>query len=379
MSPTDPDATWAIDVAYRPGVTDNEGESIRVGAAHAGLHGLDAVRTLRRVYLRGALPYEVVEELAYGLLANDLVEGTLISLPDDTSASAAFYSKLIRASGAPDAAHRCCRAARCRRRGADAHQPGRACWPSTWPRCRRCGPTTARPDASPPTASSRPSRRPGPSTARTRPSRRWCAIRQTHSPATTSRAIPATIDGILRTLLMEPTRAINPPWLSRRLSTTPASWPSATTRSRSRSRRTTILRRSSRSAARTPASAASCAMCWASRRQPIANTDVLCFGPPDLSAPTQLPGGVLHPRRIAAGVVAGVRDYGNKLGIPTVNGAVLYDPGYTAQPAGVLRHGRALRRAASTRPGASPAMRWWCSAGAPAATASTARPSRRPS
>ena len=31
-------------------------------------------------------------------------------------------------------------------------------------------------------------------------------------------------------------------------------------------------------------------------------------------------------------VVAGVRDYGNKLGIPTVNGAVLYDPGYTANP-----------------------------------------------
>jgi phosphoribosylformylglycinamidine synthase subunit PurSL len=27
-----------------------------------------------------------------------------------------------------------------------------------------------------------------------------------------------------------------------------------------------------------------------------------------------------------------VRDYGNKLGIPTVNGAVLYDPGYTANP-----------------------------------------------
>jgi phosphoribosylformylglycinamidine synthase len=64
---------------------------------------------------------------------------------------------------------------------------------------------------------------------------------------------------------------------------------------------------------------------------PIANTDVLCFGPLDLPADALSPG-VLHPRRIAAGVVAGVRDYGNKLGIPTVNGAVLYDPGYTANP-----------------------------------------------
>lgn len=65
--------------------------------------------------------------------------------------------------------------------------------------------------------------------------------------------------------------------------------------------------------------------------QPIANTDVLCFGPLDLPE-RELSDGVLHPRSIAAGVVAGVRDYGNKLGIPTVNGAVLYDPGYTANP-----------------------------------------------
>ncbi|NNJ10124.1 phosphoribosylformylglycinamidine synthase subunit PurL [Chloroflexales bacterium ZM16-3] len=62
--------------------------------------------------------------------------------------------------------------------------------------------------------------------------------------------------------------------------------------------------------------------------RPIANTDVLCFGPPEDRAPE----GVLSPQRIAAGVVAGVRDYGNKLGIPTVNGAVLFDPGYTANP-----------------------------------------------
>ena len=64
---------------------------------------------------------------------------------------------------------------------------------------------------------------------------------------------------------------------------------------------------------------------------PIANTDVLCFGPPDLPF-SSLPAGVLHPRRIAEGVTAGIEDYGNKMGIPTVNGAILYDPGYTANP-----------------------------------------------
>ena len=78
--------------------------------------------------------------------------------------------------------------------------------------------------------------------------------------------------------------------------------------------------------------------------RPIANTDILCFGPQDLPL-DQLPAGVLHPRRIQDGVVAGIEDYGNKMGIPTVNGAILYDPGYTANPLvfcgclGILPHG----------------------------------------
>lgn len=65
--------------------------------------------------------------------------------------------------------------------------------------------------------------------------------------------------------------------------------------------------------------------------KPIANTDILCFGPQNLN-PSSLPEGILHPRRIQSGVVAGVQDYGNKIGIPTVNGAILYDEGYTANP-----------------------------------------------
>lgn len=62
--------------------------------------------------------------------------------------------------------------------------------------------------------------------------------------------------------------------------------------------------------------------------RPIAVTDVLCFAPPDHRQPE----GVLPPRRIRDGVVAGVEDYGNKMGLPTVNGAVLYHPGYAANP-----------------------------------------------
>jgi phosphoribosylformylglycinamidine synthase len=65
--------------------------------------------------------------------------------------------------------------------------------------------------------------------------------------------------------------------------------------------------------------------------RPIAATDVLCFGPQDLDF-ADLPAGVLHPRRIASGVVHGIEDYGNKLGVPVVNGAVLYDEGYVGNP-----------------------------------------------
>jgi len=65
--------------------------------------------------------------------------------------------------------------------------------------------------------------------------------------------------------------------------------------------------------------------------KPIANTDILCFGNQDVSF-KDLPEGVLHPKRIMSGVVAGVQDYGNKIGVPTVNGAILFDEGYTANP-----------------------------------------------
>ncbi len=65
--------------------------------------------------------------------------------------------------------------------------------------------------------------------------------------------------------------------------------------------------------------------------RPVCNTDVFCFAPPDTPHDT-LPPGVLHPKSVMQGVVAGVRDYGNRMGIPTVNGAVYFDERYLGNP-----------------------------------------------
>lgn len=65
--------------------------------------------------------------------------------------------------------------------------------------------------------------------------------------------------------------------------------------------------------------------------RPVCNTDVFCFARPDFPA-DELPPGVLHPKAVMEGVVAGVRDYGNRMGIPTVNGAVYFDDRYLGNP-----------------------------------------------
>ena len=65
--------------------------------------------------------------------------------------------------------------------------------------------------------------------------------------------------------------------------------------------------------------------------KPILNTDIFCFAPPDFDY-DNLPAGVLHPRSIFKGVRAGVADYGNRLGIPTLNGAIRFDERYLANP-----------------------------------------------
>ena len=61
--------------------------------------------------------------------------------------------------------------------------------------------------------------------------------------------------------------------------------------------------------------------------QPVALVDPLFFG--NLDTPyNKIPRGTKHPLYLFTGVVSGIRDYGNRVGIPTIAGMVFFDDGY---------------------------------------------------
>lgn len=63
--------------------------------------------------------------------------------------------------------------------------------------------------------------------------------------------------------------------------------------------------------------------------KPIASTDVFCVAHHDMK---NIPTGCLPPKQILTEIVGGVRDYGNRMGIPTINGAVSFDNRYVGNP-----------------------------------------------
>ena len=62
----------------------------------------------------------------------------------------------------------------------------------------------------------------------------------------------------------------------------------------------------------------------------VCNTDVFCFASPFHTG--ELPPRLLHPRRVMEGVRKGVEDGGNKSGVPTVNGSIVYDERFLGKP-----------------------------------------------
>ncbi len=81
----------------------------------------------------------------------------------------------------------------------------------------------------------------------------------------------------------------------------------------------------------------------------IFNTDVFCFAPPDYPGP--IPRGLLHPKRIFEGVREGVEHGGNKSGIPTVNGSIVFDERYLGKPLVFCGTGGVLPLEVCGRPG----------------------------
>lgn len=66
--------------------------------------------------------------------------------------------------------------------------------------------------------------------------------------------------------------------------------------------------------------------------KPIGSLDVFCFGAPDTTMDHIKADDVIHPLGVMRGVVRGVRDYGNRMGIPTISGAIQFDDAYIYNP-----------------------------------------------
>ncbi len=62
----------------------------------------------------------------------------------------------------------------------------------------------------------------------------------------------------------------------------------------------------------------------------VCNTDVFCFASPFHKE--ELPPRLLHPRRVLEGVREGVEHGGNKSGVPTVNGSLVFDERFLGKP-----------------------------------------------
>jgi phosphoribosylformylglycinamidine synthase len=64
--------------------------------------------------------------------------------------------------------------------------------------------------------------------------------------------------------------------------------------------------------------------------KPVLSTDVFCVAPPGNKY--ALPARALTPERILRGLIQGVRDYGNRMGIPTAGGGLWFDEAYLLNP-----------------------------------------------
>ncbi len=338
-----------LEIAYRPGVTDNEAESVIEGARRLGISGLEQARTLRR-YL---LPAHSDPEILARTLANDLVQITLIYRHnDDSAARRSLYLWLL----TPPARVTPVVQQVLLRDADDAEllrisQAGMLALDLTEMQAIQAyftqiarNPTDGELETLAQTWSEHCSHK----TFKARINYRYAARRDATSAMLDPQLYSAyhqlqqdsEIDSLLHTFLIAATRRV----LEAQAAHSSSQWilsafiDNAGIVAFTRDYEVSFkVETHNHPSALEPFGGANTGVGGVIRdvlgvsALPIANTDVLCFGPLDRAAEA-LPSGVLPPARICHGVVAGVRDYGNKLGIPTVNGAILFDPGYTANP-----------------------------------------------
>jgi phosphoribosylformylglycinamidine synthase len=340
----------AVEIAYRPGVTDNEAESIRVGIARLGIAGLRVVRTLRRYRVD---PTGIAREQQIRALHNPLIETAFIA--DADADRAAFYQALLHepAEAVPQIARVPLLDAddaallQISRDGILALDLDEMRVVRDYFRQQERPPTDGELETIAQTWSEHCSHKTF--KAKVRYANKGTEALRSAAPQNRERYAglarlerDGEIDSLIRTFLMEATNrvlAATPASGADRLQVLSAFVDNAGIVAFGDAYELSFkVETHNHPSALEPFGGANTGVGGVVRdvlgvsAQPIANTDVLCFGPLDTPEAQLGASAHHHPRRIAAGVVAGVRDYGNKLGIPTINGAVLYDPGYLANP-----------------------------------------------
>ncbi len=312
---------WTIEVALLPGVTDSVAESLLEGSRLINVAGLQRAASGRRYTLAGDILYEDVQHIARYLLANEVIEIYAINQPvsppfvSPLEAKADDTVEVIPLSRSDDAQLEAI--SRERRLSLDLaemqairsyyHREGREptdveleTLAQTW--SEHCVHKTFK------------------------------ALINYKGPGADGLPHQIEIDSLLNTYIRAATKRINKPWVRSAFVDN-----AGVIAFDERFDLAFKVETHNHPSALEPFGGANTGVGGVVRdiigvsARPIANTDVLCFGPQDISI-SDLPVGVLHPRRIADGVTAGIEDYGNKMGIPTVNGAILYHPGYTANP-----------------------------------------------
>jgi phosphoribosylformylglycinamidine synthase II len=304
-----PDGARLIEVAYNPGVMDPVEESVRKGIKDLGITSVEAVRTAKKYLLWGEFPGDTLQSICEKLLVNSVVQhvvtgGEAVALP---SATYKYSLEKIDLDGMDDEALM-------------ALSKGRF-WLNleemkiiqSYFRGLGRTPTDVELETIAQTWSEH------------------CIHKTFKAKITLDRQ---TIDNLMKSTVMRVTRELNKPWC---LSVFKDN--AGVIDFDGRYAICFKVETHNHPSAVEPYGGAATGIGGVIRdplgtglgAKPILNTDVFCFGPPDLPH-EDLPRGVLHPRRIFKGVRAGVADYGNRMGIPTANGAILFDERYVGNP-----------------------------------------------